>query len=202
MIFRRNGMRIGVLALQGAYIEHVEVIRRLQIEAVEVRLPQDLEGLNGLIIPGGESTTILKLMHLYDLFKPLQEKIQKGFPVLGTCAGMICLARDVFNSQISFLDPLAVMDIRVKRNAFGRQVDSFETDLEMPVLGKNLYHAIFIRAPLIAEVEPQVQVLSRLPDGTIVAAQQGNLLVSSFHPELTEDLRFHRYFTEIIERNN
>jgi 5'-phosphate synthase pdxT subunit len=190
-------MRIGVLALQGAFIEHIEVIRKLQAQAIEVRLPQDLNELDGIIIPGGESTTILKLMHIFKLFQPLKEKIQSGFPVLGTCAGMICLAKRIFNSQESYLEPLGVMDIEVKRNAFGRQVDSFETDLLIPVVGEKPYHAVFIRAPLIAEVKPQVRVLARLPDGTIVAAQQGNILVSSFHPELTDDARFHKYFLKI-----
>jgi 5'-phosphate synthase pdxT subunit len=190
-------MRIGVLALQGAFIEHIEVIRRLEAEAMEVRLPVDLEELDALIIPGGESTTILKLMHGFRLFQPLCQKIQSGFPVLGTCAGMICLAKQVSNSQEAFLEPLAVMDIKVERNAFGRQVDSFEIDLQIPVLGERPYHAIFIRAPLISEVKSQVDVLTRLPDGVIVAARQGNILVSSFHPELTDDFRFHEYFLKI-----
>jgi len=145
-------MRIGVLALQGAFIEHIEVIRKLGAEAVEVRLPGELKELDALIIPGGESTTILKLMHGFKLFQPLKEKIQSGFPVLGTCAGMICLAKEVSNSQKSLLEPLGVLDVEVKRNAFGRQVESFEIDLKIPVLGEKPYHAIFIRAPLIAEV--------------------------------------------------
>lgn len=190
-------MKIGVLALQGAFIEHVAVIRRMGVEAVEVRLPGELKDLDGLIIPGGESTTILKLMHGYDIFQPLKKKIQAGFPVLGTCAGMICLAKRVFNSQESFLEPLEVMDIEVKRNAFGRQVDSFEADLSVTVLGEVPYHAVFIRAPFIESVGPQVKVLAKLPDGVIVAAQQGRLLVSSFHPELTDDLRFHEFFLKM-----
>lgn len=191
-------MRIGVLALQGAFLEHRELLQKLKVETIEVRLPLDLEGIDGLIIPGGESTTILKLLRIYDLFNPLKQKIESGFPVMGTCAGMICLAKRVFNSQESFLDPLAVMDIEVKRNAFGRQVDSFEIDLSMPVLGEEPYRAVFIRAPLITGIDPQVQVLARLPDGVIVAAQQKNLLVSSFHPELTDDPRFHKYFLEKV----
>jgi 5'-phosphate synthase pdxT subunit len=190
-------MKIGVLALQGAYIEHIEVIRKLTVETIEVRLPGDLKGLGGLIIPGGESTTILKLMHFYDLFQPLKKRIGDGFPVWGTCAGMICLAKNVSNSQESELEPLAVMDIDVKRNAFGRQVDSFETDLSVSVLGEKPYHAVFIRAPLISKVDPGVEVLASLPDGTIVAARQNNMLVTSFHPELTEDTRFHEYFFKI-----
>jgi pyridoxal 5'-phosphate synthase pdxT subunit len=190
-------MKIGVLALQGAFIEHSGVLRKLQTEVQEVRLPQDLNGVEGLIIPGGESTTILKLMHDYGLFPLLREKIQAGLPVLGTCAGMICLARRVFNSQEAYLEPLAVMDIEVKRNAFGRQVDSFETDISVTELGGKVFHAVFIRAPLIAAVKPQVKVLARLPDGVIVAAQQNNMLVTSFHPELTDDPRLHQYFLKM-----
>ncbi len=192
-------MKIGIMALQGAYLEHSLVLHELGIEAAEVRLPADLTNLNGLIIPGGESTTILKLMHGYNLFIPLKQMIRAGLPVLGTCAGMICLAKKVFNSQDSFLNPLEAMDIVVKRNAFGRQVDSFEANLEIPELGKRPYHAVFIRAPRIDKVGPGVKVLARLPDGTIVAARQDNILVSSFHPELTDDLRFHRYFLKLIK---
>ena len=191
-------MKIGVLALQGAFIEHVSVFHRLGVEVVEVRLPGELEGLDGLIIPGGESTTILKLMYSFEIFAPLKKMIKSGFPVWGTCAGMICLAKKVFNSQESILEPLEVMDIEVKRNAFGRQVDSFETELTIPVLGNKPYHAVFIRAPFIEKVEPQVEVLAKLPDGVIVAAQQKRLVVTSFHPELTDDFRFHQYFMKII----
>jgi pyridoxal 5'-phosphate synthase pdxT subunit len=193
----KNTGEIGVLALQGAFLEHGAVLKRLGVKAVEVRLPAQLTGLAGLIIPGGESTTILKLMHIYEIFAPLRRLIGAGLPVLGTCAGMICLSHTVSNSQQSVLEPLGVMDIQVKRNAFGRQVDSFEADLEVPVLGKKPYRAVFIRAPLIEKVGPAARVLARLPEGVIVAAQQGNLLVSSFHPELTDDLRFHRYFLDL-----
>jgi pyridoxal 5'-phosphate synthase pdxT subunit len=198
----RNMMKIGVLALQGAFIEHFRILEKLDSEAKEIRLPGELEGLNGLIIPGGESTTILKLLHGYKIFEPLKDLILKGFPVWGTCAGMICLANKVSNSQNSALQPLEVMDIAVKRNAFGRQVDSFEIDLSIPVLGKKPYHAIFIRAPLIKSVGAKVQILASLEDGTIVAARQDNLLVSSFHPELTEDHRFHKYFVNIVDQAN
>jgi pyridoxal 5'-phosphate synthase pdxT subunit len=190
-------MKIGVLALQGAFIEHITAIRALGAEAIEVRLAEELKGLDGLIIPGGESTTILKLMHSYEIFQPLKQMITSGVPVLGTCAGMICLARRVFNSQESALEPLQVMDIEVKRNAFGRQVDSFEIDLAVTELGEKPFHAVFIRSPLIHKVGEQVQVLAKLPDGIIVAARQGNMLVASFHPELTGDLRFHRYFIKM-----
>ncbi len=191
-------MKIGVLAIQGAFIEHNLVLSRLGVEAKEVRLARDLRGLEGLIIPGGESTTILKLMHDFAIFQPLKEMIQDGFPVLGTCAGMICLARKVSNSQESYLEPLEVMDIEVKRNAFGRQVDSFETDLEIPALGSPLYHAVFIRAPQVEKVGPEVDPVAKLPNGVIVAARQQNMLVSSFHPELTDDLRFHQYFLKMV----
>lgn len=191
---KREDIKIGVLALQGAFSEHKEVIRRIGVKAVEVRLPGDLKDLDGLIIPGGESTTILKLMHVYQVYDLLKEKIGNGLPVWGTCAGMICLAKKVTNSQESSIEPLNVMDIEVKRNAFGRQVDSFETDLAVPALGSKPYHAVFIRAPLISAAEDNVEVLARLPEGIIVAARQGNMLVTSFHPELTDDCRFHAYF--------
>jgi pyridoxal 5'-phosphate synthase pdxT subunit len=199
MGMKRMDMKIGVLALQGAFIEHAAVIRRLAAEPAEVRLPVDLKGLDGLIIPGGESTTILKLMHDYNIFQPLKKLIEDGFPVLGTCAGLICLAKRVFNSQESLLEPLGVMDIAVKRNAFGRQVDSFEADLSLPALGEKPFHAVFIRAPFIDRVGPQVKVMASLPEGVVVAAQQGKILVSSFHPELTDDLRFHEYFLKLVD---
>jgi 5'-phosphate synthase pdxT subunit len=195
-------MKIGVLALQGAFIEHIAVLRRTGVEATEVKLPEDLYALDGLIIPGGESTTILKLMHGNGLFQPLKNKIEAGFPVMGTCAGMICLAKRVFNSQESFIEPLGVMDIQVRRNAFGRQVDSFEADLLIAALGKNPYHAVFIRAPLIEKAGSKVKVLAKLPGGVIVAAQQERLLVTSFHPELTDDLRFHKYFIKLAAKKS
>jgi pyridoxal 5'-phosphate synthase pdxT subunit len=193
-------MKIGILALQGAFFEHALVLQKLEVEQVEVKLPQDLNTLDGLIIPGGESTTILKLMHIFKLFEPLKELIGDRFPVWGTCAGMICLAKSVSNSQQSVLTPLGVMDIKVKRNAFGRQVDSFESDLEVKALGEKPYHAVFIRAPLIERVGSSVEVLAKLKDGTIVAARQDNLLATSFHPELTVDTRFHEYFLRMTER--
>jgi 5'-phosphate synthase pdxT subunit len=191
-------MKVGVLALQGAFIEHCQIIEKLKTEAIDVRLPKQLDCLDGLIMPGGESTTILKLMHGFEIYAPLKKMIEEGFPVWGICAGMICLANKVSNSQESYLQPLGVMDISVKRNAFGRQVDSFETDLEIPVLGEKPYHAVFIRAPFIENVGAKVEVLAKLPDGVIVAAQQSNLLATSFHPELTEDTRFHEYFLKMV----
>jgi pyridoxal 5'-phosphate synthase pdxT subunit len=195
---KKKNLKIGVLALQGAFIEHCHILQKLGVETLEIRLPGQLQDLDGLIMPGGESTTILKLMHGYGLFQPLKYLIGRGFPVWGTCAGMICLASRIKNSQQSSLQPLEVMDITVKRNAFGRQVDSFEMDLDIPVLGLQPYHAVFIRAPLIEKVGEQVEVLAKLPKGVIVAARQNNLLVSSFHPELTADNRFHEFFQKIV----
>ncbi len=190
-------MKIGVLALQGAFIEHIQKLKSLGVEAIEVRKPAQLADLDGLIIPGGESTTFGKLANEFNLIEPLRAFCQTGKPVWGTCAGMIFLAKDVGRKQ----PVLGVMDVRVKRNAFGRQVDSFETDLEMPVLEPRApFHAIFIRAPLIEHVGEGVEVLARLEDGTIVAAQQGNLLATSFHPELTNDLRVHQYFINRLKK--
>lgn len=195
-------MKIGVLALQGAFIEHIKILRRLGVEAVEVRLPEELEGLDGLIIPGGESTTIGKLATLYGLVEPLRDFAEEK-PVWGTCAGMIFMAKDVGREQ----PLLGLMDITVERNAFGRQVDSFEVGLEVPELpGENgngsapPFPAIFIRGPRLAAADEEkgVNVLARLADGTAVAAQQGHWLVTSFHPELSDDLRFHQYFLEMV----
>jgi pyridoxal 5'-phosphate synthase pdxT subunit len=186
-------LKIGVLALQGAFREHCEAIRALGAECVEVRLPEHLDGLDGLIIPGGESTTIGKLAALYGLDAAIQRFNQEqAHPVWGTCAGMIYVSRDAGRPQ----PVLSLIDLSVERNAFGRQVDSFETDLPMPVLGEQPFPAIFIRAPLIAGTGPEVQVLARLADGRPVAAQAGRVLVTSFHPELSGDLRIHRYFLE------
>jgi 5'-phosphate synthase pdxT subunit len=187
-------MKIGVLALQGDFAEHLTMLQRLETDSSEVRLPEHLEGLDGLIIPGGESTTIGKLAKDYGLIDPLKEFGRKK-AIWGTCAGAIFLSRDARRQQ----PLLELMDITVERNAFGRQVASFETDLDVPVLQKvdpenRPYHAVFIRAPLIQSVQADTQVLASLEDGRIVAAQQGRLLATSFHPELTEDDRFHRYF--------
>lgn len=192
-------MKIGVLAAQGAFIEHIHALERLKIETAEVRLRQDLEELDGLIIPGGESTTITKLMLAYNLSDRIKELVAKGMPVMGTCAGMIVLANNLVDGN--GVQSLKVIDITVRRNAFGRQVDSFETDIQIGVLGKNPFHAVFIRAPLIESVGKNVEVLARLEDKTIVAAQQGKILVLSFHPELTDDLRMHRYFVELVKNN-
>jgi 5'-phosphate synthase pdxT subunit len=190
-------MRIGVLALQGDFEEHIVMLRRIGVEAFEVRLPQQLEGLDGLIIPGGESTTIGKLARDFELLEPLRRFGQQK-AIWGTCAGAILLSKDVHRQQ----PLLELMDITVERNAFGRQVASFETKLDVPALlqvdpQERPFHAVFIRAPLIESVQAGVQVLSRLDSGPIVAAQQGKLLATSFHPELTGDDRFHRYFIRL-----
>lgn len=187
--------KIGVLALQGAFVEHIALLRRLDVEAFPVRLPRELEGLDGLVIPGGESTTIGRLMREYDLMTPLRRLAKEGFPMMGTCAGMILLAKQVSDIDV---EPLGAMDIAVRRNAFGRQVDSFETDLEIPVIGEPPFHAVFIRAPFIESTGDGVEVLARLPDGTSVAARQGNMLALAFHPELTDNLRLHEYFLSIV----
>lgn len=185
---------IGVLALQGAFAEHIARLRGLGVVAREVRLPRDLEGLDALILPGGESTTIGKLAVAYGLVEPIRLMAASGKPMWGTCAGMILLARDVGMAQ-----PLiGCMDVVVDRNAFGRQLDSFEVDLDVPVLGAPAARSVFIRAPVIRSVGPGVEVLARLQDGRIVAARQGNLLVTAFHPELTADDRWHRYFVNMV----
>src|SRR5512136_1096068 len=180
-------MQIGILALQGDFAEHRVVLRRLGVTAIEVRLPEQLEGLDGLIIPGGESTTIAKLAMSYRLIEPLCQFGQEK-AIWGTCAGAIFMSKDAHRNQ----PLLSLMDITVERNAFGRQVDSFEVDLEVPALlgiepEHRPFHAVFIRAPLIESVQGDVSILARLSDGRIVAAQQGHLLATAFHPELTND---------------
>jgi pyridoxal 5'-phosphate synthase pdxT subunit len=184
---------IGVLALQGAFVEHAAMLRGLGVAVREVRLPAQLPGLAGLVIPGGESTTIGKLLVAYQLLEPLRALIAAGLPVFGTCAGLILLAKDVGGLEQPLL---AAMDVRVRRNAFGRQLQSGEADLLLPPLGERPLRAVFIRAPVIEAVGPGVEVLARLDDGRIVAARQGRLLVTAFHPELTGDDRLHRYFLE------
>jgi pyridoxal 5'-phosphate synthase pdxT subunit len=188
-------VRIGVLALQGAFREHAEVLQRIGAEAVEVRLPRDLAGLDGIVIPGGESTTIRKLLAEYDLIGPLAEMVRAGTPALGTCAGLIMLADRVDGEELPGLHGLAV---DVQRNAFGRQVDSFEADLPMADLGDDPFHAVFIRAPIVTSADGDVEILSRLPDGRIVAVRQGNVIGIAFHPELTHDDRLHRYFLDLV----
>lgn len=190
-------MKIGVLALQGDFAEHQSVLSSLGADVIQVRLPGHLSGLSGLIIPGGESTTIGKLAEDYGLIEPLRQ-FGREHGIWGTCAGAILLSKDVGRKQ----PLLGLMDINIARNAFGRQVDSFEVDLNVPCLLEvdpvdRPYHTVFIRAPIIESVGRDVEILSRLEDGRIVAAHQGHLLATSFHPELTGDDRFHRYFMEL-----
>jgi 5'-phosphate synthase pdxT subunit len=191
-------MIIGVLALQGDFAEHLAMLSRLGVQVREVRLPEDLDGLDGLIIPGGESTTIGKLAVDFNLIEPLR-KFGQQKPIWGTCAGAIFLSKDARREQ----PLLGLMDITVERNAFGRQVESFEADLDVPAL-KSIakvnppVHGVFIRAPLIEKVSGKAEALSALPDGRIVAAQDGHLLATAFHPELTGDDRFHRYFLHMV----
>jgi pyridoxal 5'-phosphate synthase pdxT subunit len=192
-------MKIGVLALQGDFAEHIAMLKRINVEAMEVRLPEHLKGLDGLIIPGGESTTIGKLAVAYNLMEPLKQFGQRH-AIWGTCAGAIFLSKDVSRNQ----PLLGLMDIKVERNAFGRQVDSFEADLDVPELKqatgtKEDYHAVFIRAPIIESVSEDAKILASAPDGRIVAAQQGHFLATSFHPELTNDSRFHKYFLSLVD---
>lgn len=192
-------MKIGVLALQGDFAEHISMLRRLKVETAEVRLPEELEGLDALIIPGGESTTIGKLSEDFGLLEPLRE-FGKRQAIWGTCAGAILLSKDARRSQ----PLLGLMDITVERNAFGRQVDSFEADLDVPEVKqatgtKTPYHAVFIRAPIIRSVSGEARILASTTDKRIVAAQQGHLLATSFHPELTSDTRFHEYFLSIAD---
>jgi len=209
-------IRIGVLALQGDFAEHVAVFSRLGVEAQEVRLPQQVNGVDGLVIPGGESTTFTRLMADYGLQEPIRRLAEDGVPIWGTCAGTIVLARQASDMP---RPGLGIMDIVVERNAFGRQVESFEAGLVIPVLGDEPFPAVFIRAPIIRQVGPEVEVLARLPasatggpahpdggahgasldGGTVVAARQGHLLATTFHPELTSDPRLHRYFLALAE---
>ena len=192
-------MKIGVLALQGDFSEHISVLKKLNIETREVRLSEHLNGLDGLIIPGGESTTICKLAVAYNLMEPLKLFGQRH-AIWGTCAGAIFISKDIGRDQ----PLLGLMDIKVQRNAFGRQIDSFETDLDIPELKqatgtKEDYHAVFIRAPSIESVHGEAKVLATVPDGRIVAAQQGHLLATCFHPDLTNDTRFHEYFLTLVD---
>ncbi len=191
-----TGSHVGVLALQGDFLEHAIVLRQLGVSAPEVRKAEALEALDGLIIPGGESTTMAILMDTWGLRDAICRRVRQGMAVWGSCAGMILIASSLRDDRPK---PLGLMNIRVARNAFGRQVDSFEADLQVAALGERPFHAVFIRAPLILEVGEGVEVLARLEDGTPVAARQGKLLATAFHPELTDDFRFHRYFVDIAK---
>jgi len=182
-------MKIGVLALQGAFAEHVTVLRAIGVEAVEVRLPEHLDDVAGLILPGGESTTMRRLIDRWGMRGPILELAASGAPLFGTCAGMIVLAREITGGEEPIL-PL--LDVTVTRNAFGRQLESFETELPVPLLGALPVHAVFIRAPVIERVGPDVDALAKLPDGRIVAVRERNIIATSFHPELAGETRFHR----------
>jgi 5'-phosphate synthase pdxT subunit len=192
-------MKIGVLAMQGAFAEHITVLKRLGIEVVEVRRVDQFEDMAGLIIPGGESTTMLKLADIYQINDAIKCWAFKGMPIWGTCAGAILLAKEITNNGANMPVSLGLMQITVRRNAFGRQVDSFEVKLPIVGLGCEPFPAVFIRAPIIENALPPAEVLARLGNGTIVAVRQGNLLATSFHPELSLDDRFHRYFLKIAE---
>lgn len=187
-------MKIGVLALQGAFREHAAMLRGQGATPVEVRLPAQLDGLDGLIIPGGESTTIGKLAADYGLIEPLRD-FATHKPTWGTCAGMIFLAKELDQHRQPIL---GLMDISVDRNAFGRQIDSFETDLQIDAIGTPPFHAVFIRAPVVTAVRPPVDVLAALDGGRVVAVQQGHWLATAFHPELTDDSRLHRHFIGMV----
>jgi 5'-phosphate synthase pdxT subunit len=186
---------IGVLAVQGDFAEHAAMLRRADptVTVREVRTPKDLVDLDGLIVPGGESTTIGKLLVLYDLEQPIKAAAENGLPVWGTCAGMILLARDIVGGEPD--GRIGLMDLTVQRNAFGRQIDSFEVELPFAGLDHPI-HAVFIRAPTVQRVGDSVEALATLPDGRVVAARQGNLLATAFHPELTPDVRLHKWFVE------
>ena len=191
------GAKVGVLALQGDFREHIAVLNSLGADAVGVRRPSELAAVSGLIIPGGESSVMDKLSRLFELAEPLKAAIASGLPVWGTCAGLIMLADTVLDG-IDGQESLGGLDIAVRRNAFGSQLDSFETDLDIPVVGEPALHAVFIRAPIVETVAKGVTTLASLEDGRIVAVEQGNLLGTSFHPEMTGDTRFHEYFLKKV----
>ena len=182
-------MRIGVLALQGAFREHLDTLAAIGVEGVRVREPADLQGASGLILPGGESTTMRQLIERWGLRQPILDLAERGAPIFGTCAGMIVLSRDIVGDEPPIL-PL--LDVSVQRNAFGRQLDSFEAELTVAILGDTPVHAVFIRAPVIERTGPDVDVLARLDDGRVVAVRERNVIATSFHPELAGETRFHR----------
>jgi pyridoxal 5'-phosphate synthase pdxT subunit len=191
-------VKIGVLALQGAFAEHIDMLRQLGVEAVTVRLPQDLKGVSGLIIPGGESTTIRKLLLGWGLRDPILDLARQGAPIFGTCAGMIVLAKNIVDGD----EPvLPLLDVSVRRNAFGRQLDSFEADIDVPMLGDAPVHGVFIRAPIVEHVGADVDVLARLDDGRPVAVRQRNIIATAFHPELAGETRFHRLVTTMASEH-
>jgi 5'-phosphate synthase pdxT subunit len=189
--------RVGVLALQGDFREHLAVLNDLGADAVPVKRPEELASVAGLVIPGGESSVMDKLSRMFGLAEPLRAAVASGLPVYGTCAGLIMLSNTVLDS-ISGQESIGGLDIVVRRNAFGSQLDSFETDLDIPVLGETPMHAVFIRAPVVESVALGVTVLAALGDGRVVAVEQGRLLGTSFHPEMTGDTRFHEYFLDKV----
>jgi 5'-phosphate synthase pdxT subunit len=188
--------KIGVLALQGDYEEHISALRKLDVDPQEVRLPEQLNGLDGLIIPGGESTTQARLMDTYSLREPLKLRATDGMALWGTCAGLIMMSSRLSEDRP---DPLGLINLEVQRNGYGRQVDSFEADIPVPVLSEPSFRAIFIRAPRILKMGPKITVLATHPDGGVVAAQEGRMLVTTFHPELTDDVRFHQHFLGMVD---
>jgi 5'-phosphate synthase pdxT subunit len=192
-------MRIGVLALQGDFREHLQTLDAIGVEGVAVRLPGDLDGVSGLILPGGESTTMRRLIDRWNLRGPILDLAERGAPLFGTCAGMIVLAREITGGEAPIL-PL--LDVTVQRNAFGRQLDSFEADLPVPVLGDRPVHGVFIRAPIIDRTGPSVDILARLEDGRIVAVRERNLIATAFHPELAGETRFHRLLATMASEHD
>ncbi len=191
-------MEVGVLAVQGDFAEHIAVLTKLGVKAREVRLPEQLASVDALIIPGGESTTLSRLMTIYNLRDPVERMAADGRAIWGTCAGMIMLAQEITEQDPT---PLGLIDISVQRNAFGRQIDSFEQELDVDALGPDPFHAVFIRAPVVIRVGQRGEVLSELDADRPVAVQQGRLMATSFHPELTNDYRFHSYFLELAGGN-
>jgi len=191
-------VKIGVLALQGDFREHLQTLGAIGVEGVEVRLPNDLDGLSGLILPGGESTTMRRLIERWGLRQPILDFAARGAPLFGTCAGMIVLAREIAGEP----PILPLLDVTVERNAFGRQLDSFEGDLSVPVLGDTPVHGVFIRAPIIDRTGPGVDVLARLDDGRIVAVRERNLVATAFHPELAGETRFHRLLAAMASEHD
>ena len=189
-------MEVGVLALQGAFREHCKLLKDCGAKSREIRKPEELEGIVGLIIPGGESTTIGRLMVEFNLLEPIKELAARRIPIFGTCAGMVLLAKEIEGSH---QPRLGLMDMEVVRNGFGRQTESFETDLEISALGIKPFRGVFIRAPYIKKVSPNIGILASFED-KIVFVRQGNLLACSFHPELTDDTRVHQYFLEMVRK--
>ena len=192
-------MKIGVLALQGAFREHLDTLHAIGVEGVRVREPADLDAVSGLILPGGESTTMRQLIERWGLYEPLLDFAGRGAPIFGTCAGMIVLATEISGGEPPIL-PL--LDVTVERNAFGRQLDSFEAELSVPILGDRPVHGVFIRAPIIDRTGPNVDILARLDDGRIVAVRERNIIATAFHPELAGETRFHRLFATMAAEHD